>query len=67
MVEEQLLPTWLESLGVRCTLRKQKSRFDSDKGGKHYYHVLSFFQQIHIDFLSVFRVSATHSQFLGGL
>jgi hypothetical protein len=32
MVEEQLLPTWLESLGVRCTLRKQKSRFDSDKG-----------------------------------
>ena len=32
MVEEQLLPTWLESLGVRCTLRKQKSRFDSGEG-----------------------------------
>ena len=32
MVEEQLLPTWLESLGVRCTLRKQKSRFDSGGG-----------------------------------
>ena len=26
------MPTWLESLGVRCTLRKQKSRFDSGQG-----------------------------------